>query len=88
LEQVEKYIAYTAAHEIDSIINGKRETSHMTCVMKEHVSILHKLCKENFSDNTYVIKYNFFLVAMESTNVLHEKDEKTLGFPHIPMRRR
>ena len=43
IEQVEKYIAYIAAHEIDSLINEKLETSHEACVMKGHISILLKL---------------------------------------------
>jgi hypothetical protein len=49
--------------------------------MKVHSSILLKLCVEDFSDNAYVIKYKErTLAAMESTNVLQEKDEGNIGF--------
>ena len=57
IEQVEKYIAYIAAHEIDSLINEKLETSHNAQVMKGHISIILQLCIEEFSDNAYVVKY-------------------------------
>ena len=81
IEQVEKYIAYIAAHEIDSLINEKLETSHEAWVMKGHISILLQLCIEEFSDNAYVIKYKeITLAAMESTNILQEEGDESISF--------
>ena len=46
IEQVEKYISYVGAHEIDSLINKFLETSHVARVMKGQISILLQLCKK------------------------------------------
>jgi hypothetical protein len=40
LEQVDKYIAYVVAHEIDSLIDKYVAISHEARVMKEHSSII------------------------------------------------
>jgi hypothetical protein len=81
IEQVEKYIAYIAAHELDSLINEKLETSHEARIMKGHISILLQLCIEEFSDNAYVIKYKErTLAAMESTNILQEENDENISF--------
>jgi hypothetical protein len=49
--------------------------------MKVNSSILLKLCVEDFSDNAYVIKYKErTLAAMESTNILQEKDDGNISF--------
>jgi hypothetical protein len=40
IEQVEKYNAYVAAHEIDSLINKYVAISHEACVMKGHGFII------------------------------------------------
>jgi hypothetical protein len=78
VEQVEKYIAYIGAHELDSLINEKFETSHEARVMKGHLVIILQICIIEFSDNSYVIKYKErTLVAMESTNILQEGDDET-----------
>jgi hypothetical protein len=42
IEQVEKYIAYIGAHELDSLINEKIETSHEARVMKGHLVLSSK----------------------------------------------
>jgi hypothetical protein len=57
IEQVEKYISYIGAHELDSLINEKFETSHEARVMKGHLDIILQICTNEFSDNAYVIKY-------------------------------
>jgi hypothetical protein len=57
IEQVEKYIAYILAHELDYLINDKFETSHEARVMKGHLYAILKICINEFSDNAYVIKY-------------------------------
>jgi hypothetical protein len=46
IEQVEKYMAYVAAHEIDSLIDKYVAISHEACVMKGHSSIILQLCKK------------------------------------------
>ena len=79
IEQVEKYIAYDGAHELDSLINEKFETSHEARVMKGHISIILHMCKNEFSNNPYVIKYKErTLAAMEITNILQEKEDENI----------
>jgi hypothetical protein len=46
IEQVEKYVAYVAAHEIDYIINKYVAISHEARVMKGHSSIILQFCKK------------------------------------------
>jgi hypothetical protein len=46
IEQVEKYIAYVAAHEIDALIDKYVAISHEARVMKGHSSIMLELCKK------------------------------------------
>jgi hypothetical protein len=68
IEKVEKYIAYVAAHEIDSLIDKYVAISHEARVIKEHTSIILQLCKKEFSDNVYVKER--ILAPMEGTNIL------------------
>ena len=77
IEQVEKYIAYVAAHEIDFLIDNFFATSHEAHVMKGHISILLQLCKKEFSDNVYVKER--ILASMESTNILQEEDDENIS---------
>ena len=77
IEQVEKYIAYVAAHEIDFLIDKFFATSHEARVMKGHISILLQLCKKEFSDNVYVKER--ILASMESTNILQEEDVENIS---------
>jgi hypothetical protein len=80
IEQVEKYIAYVQAHELDSLINEKFETSHDARVMKGHLDAILQICINEFSDNAYVIKYKErILAAMESNNILQEQDDKNIS---------
>jgi hypothetical protein len=80
IEQVEKYIAYIGAHELDSLINEKFETSHEARVMKEHLDAILQICINEFSDNVYVIKYKERIIAaMESTNILHEEYDQSIS---------
>lgn len=58
LEQVDKYIAYVAALELDSIVNEKFDTCHEAPVMKGNTSIILQNCINKFSDNEYVFNYN------------------------------
>ena len=46
IEQLEKYITYIAAHEIDFLIDNFFATSHEARVMKGHISIILQLCKK------------------------------------------
>ena len=81
IDEVQKYIAYIAAHEIDSLINEKLETSHEACVMKGHISILLELCIEELSDNAYVIKYKEKTLAAIESTLQGEVDKLTkIGF--------
>jgi hypothetical protein len=68
IEQVEKYIAYVAAHEIDALIDKYVAISHEARVIKPHSSIILQLCKKEFSDNVYVKER--ILAPMEGTNIL------------------
>jgi hypothetical protein len=72
IEQVEKYIAYVAAHEIDSLIDKYVAISHEARVIKGHSSIILQLCKKEFSDNVYVKER--ILAPMEGTNILQEEE--------------
>jgi hypothetical protein len=56
IEQVEKYISYIGAHELDSLTNEKFETSHEARVMNGHLDIILQICINEFSNNAYVIK--------------------------------
>jgi hypothetical protein len=47
IEQVEKYIAYVAAYEVDSLIDKYVAISHEAREMKRHSSIILQLCKKN-----------------------------------------
>ena len=68
IEQVEKYIAYVGAHEIDSLLDKFVATSHVAREMKGQVSIILQICKKEFNDNVYVKER--ILAATESTNIL------------------
>jgi hypothetical protein len=46
IEQVEKYIAYVAAHEIDSLIDKYVAISHESRVMKGNSFIILQHCKK------------------------------------------
>ena len=73
-KQVEEYVAYVAAHELDSLINENFDTSHEARVMKGHISIILQICIDEFSDNAYVINYNKRnLAAIEGTKILEEE---------------
>ncbi len=88
IEQVEKYVAYVAAHELDSLINENFDTSYEARVMKGHISIILQICKKEFSDNTYVINYNKRnLATLENTKVVHEDYDQnlSLGMPMHPI---
>ena len=57
--------------------------------MKGHISIILQICKNEFSDNTYVINYNNInLAAMENTKVVHEdyNQNLSLGMPMHPIK--
>ena len=45
IEQVDKFVAYVAAHDIEFLIDKFFTTSHEARVMKGHISILLQLCK-------------------------------------------
>jgi hypothetical protein len=80
IEQIGKYIAYIGAHELDSLINEKFETSHGAHVMKGHVVLILQICINEFSDNAYVINYKErTLAAMESTNILQEEEDENIS---------
>jgi predicted transcriptional regulator len=70
IEQVEKYIAYVAAHEIDSLIDKYVVISHEARLMKGHSSIILQLCKHEFSDN---ISIKERILAPKGTNILQKK---------------
>jgi hypothetical protein len=72
IEQVEKYVAYVAAHEIDSLIDKYVAISHEARVMKGHSSIILQLCKKEFSDNFYVKERN--LAPLEAIDILQEEE--------------
>jgi hypothetical protein len=72
IEQVEKYIAYVATHEIDSLIEKYVAISHEARVMKGHSSIILQFCKKEFSDNVYVKERIF--APMEGNNILQEEE--------------
>jgi hypothetical protein len=57
IEQVDKYISYIGAHELDPLINEKFETIHKAGIMKGHLVVILQICINEFSDNTYVEKY-------------------------------
>jgi hypothetical protein len=71
IEQVEKYVAYVAAHKIDTLINKYVAISHKARVMKGHSSIILQLCKNEFSDNVYVKE---IILAPKGTNILQKKE--------------
>jgi hypothetical protein len=80
IEQVEKYIAYIGAHELDSLINEKIVTSHEARVMKGHLDIILQIYINEFSYNAYVINYKeTTLAATESTNILQEEDDENIS---------
>ena len=73
IKQVEEYVTYVAAHELDALINEKIDTSHEARVMKGHISNILQICINEFSDNAYVINYNKrVLHAIVSTKILEE----------------
>jgi hypothetical protein len=76
IEQAEKYIAYIGAHEVDSLINKKLETIKEARMMKWHLYVILQICINEFSDNSYFIKYKErTLASMESANILQEEEE-------------
>jgi ERCC4-related helicase len=80
IEHVEKYIAYIGAHELDSLINEKVETSKDVRMIKRDIYVILHICINEFSDNAYVIKYTErALAAMKSTNVLQEEDDEKIS---------
>ena len=84
---VDQFVAFMGAHEVDFLINKKYETCAVARDLKEISSIILTHCKENFSDNAYVMDYaKNILAAMESTNVLQKEDDKSLslGMPMHP----
>ena len=88
IEQIEEFIAYVAALEIDSILHEKFETCQVAHEIKGNISVILNLCLESFNDNAYIFDYNERnLAALESTNVLQEEyDENlSLGMPMHPI---
>jgi uncharacterized protein related to proFAR isomerase len=80
IEHVEKYIACIGAHELDSLVNKKLETSQVARMMKWHLDVILQICIDEFSDNAYVIKYNErTLAATESANILQEEDDENIS---------
>ena len=78
--EVEQYVAYVAAHEIDYMINEISKTSYVANEMKGHNSIIPKLCIEIFSENAHVVCYKErTLAAMESTNILQEGEDTNMS---------
>ena len=74
IKQVEEYVTYVEAHELDSLVNEKFDTSHEARVMKGHTSIILQICINDFSDNEYVINYNERILAViEGTKILEEE---------------
>ena len=74
IKQVEEYVIYFAAHELESIVNENFDTSHEERVMKGHASIILQICINEFSDNEYVINYNErILAAIESARILEKE---------------
>jgi hypothetical protein len=57
IEQVDKYISYIGAHELDPLINENFETIHEAGIMKGHLVVILQTCINEFSDNAYVEKY-------------------------------
>jgi hypothetical protein len=51
IEQVEKYIAYNGARELESLINEKIETSHEAHIMEGHMDVILQTYINEFSDN-------------------------------------
>jgi hypothetical protein len=74
IEQVEKYIAYIGAHELDSLIYEKLETSKESPMINWHLYVILQLCINEFSDNACVIKYKErTLTAIKSSNIYYRK---------------
>jgi hypothetical protein len=48
--------------------------------MKGHLDAILQICINEFSDNSYVIKYKeIILAAMESTNILQEEEDENIS---------
>ena len=68
------------AHEVDFHINKNYETCAVARNLKEASSIILTYCKENFSDNAYVIDYaKNILFVQDSNNILHGEDDESIS---------
>jgi hypothetical protein len=80
IQQIEQFVTFMGAYEIDSLIDEKYETCGLPRKLKSSSSFVLKYYIRNFSDNTYVIDYNErTFAAQESTNILKEGENENIS---------
>ena len=83
MEQVEQFVTFMAAFELETFIDENYETSVVASKFKSVITLIINYCITNFMDNIYAVDFNKRgTAAQENTNILQEDDESiSLGMP-------
>jgi len=93
MEQVEQFVTFMAAYELETFIDKNYETSAVASKFKSAITLIINYCITNFMDNIYVVDFNKRGTStQESTNILQEDEEEekkydkslSLGMPMHP----
>ena len=85
-EEVEQFVLFMGASEIDSFMAKNYETCVACNKLKETVSFILYYCLENFSNNCYIIDYKERLIhAQECTPNLQEPVEEEIAESEISL---
>ena len=81
-EQVEQFVLFMGASEIESFMAKNYETCIACKDLKDYVSSILDYCLENYSNNPYIIDYKERLIhAQECTHNLQEPKKEEIAEP-------
>jgi len=85
MKQVEQFVTFMAAYELETFIDENYETRVVASKFKSVITLIINYCITNFMDNIYVVDFNKRgTAAQESTNILQEEEDDksiSLGMP-------
>ena len=84
MEEVEQFVIFMAAYELDNFIN-EHETCRIASMFKDMVTPILDLCMDEFDENIYVVDTRR-RAAQARTNILQGEDDESLslGMPMQP----
>jgi hypothetical protein len=81
MEQVDKFITFMAAYELETF-NNEHETFPVASKFTNAITNILQYCITNFMDNVYVVDYNKMgMAAQESASLLNNEENEEVIVP-------